>query len=150
MHFTSTGNGWPISSNGTITGSEKSHFQYCVDRSFFLFSDSGTSSVMKESRYTDWSSPSSNRGDDGSNVRGSTTTTADAQISPMPNSQMTQETLLPLLLLWSFTTSATASACRSPLVCLGPAPIVIWTVAGAPPLPEGRASCPTGATMAAL
>jgi hypothetical protein len=33
--FTSTGNGWPISSNGAITGIEKSHFRYCVYRSFF-------------------------------------------------------------------------------------------------------------------
>ena len=39
--FTSTGNGPPISSTGTITGSEQSHFQYCVYRSFFLFSGSG-------------------------------------------------------------------------------------------------------------
>ena len=30
------GNGRPISSNGTSTGSGKSHFRYCVDRSFFF------------------------------------------------------------------------------------------------------------------
>ena len=42
--FTSTGNERPISSNGTITGNEKSHFWYCVDRSFSSFS------VTKESR----------------------------------------------------------------------------------------------------
>ena len=43
----------------------------------------------------------------------------------------------PVSVAGSFTTSATASACRSPLVCLGPAPIAIGTVAGSPPLPEG-------------
>jgi hypothetical protein len=36
--FTSTGNGRPISSTGTITGTEKSHFRYCVERSFSSFS----------------------------------------------------------------------------------------------------------------
>ena len=38
MQFTFTGNGPPISSNGTSTSteSEKSHFWYCVDRSFFF------------------------------------------------------------------------------------------------------------------
>ena len=35
--FTSTGNGRPISSNGTSTGSEKSHLRYCFDCSFFCF-----------------------------------------------------------------------------------------------------------------
>jgi hypothetical protein len=44
--FTSTGNGRPISNTGTSTGSVKSHFQYCVDRSFSSFSGSGACSVM--------------------------------------------------------------------------------------------------------
>jgi hypothetical protein len=43
--FTSTGNGSPISSTGTSTGSAKSHFRYCVDHSFSSFSGSGTCSV---------------------------------------------------------------------------------------------------------
>ena len=37
---TSTGNGRPISSTGTITGTEKSHFRFCVERSFSSFSGS--------------------------------------------------------------------------------------------------------------
>ena len=41
----------------------------------------------------------SDGGDDGSDARGSTTTTVDAQISPMPNSRTTQETSLPPPLL---------------------------------------------------
>jgi len=36
VQFTITGNGPPISSTGTIAGSEKSHFRYCVYRSFFF------------------------------------------------------------------------------------------------------------------
>ncbi len=44
--FTITGNGPPISSNGTITGSGKSHFRYCVYRLFFLFSGLGASSLF--------------------------------------------------------------------------------------------------------
>ena len=50
---------------------------------------------------------------------GSTTTTANAWILPIPNSRTTRETSLPLL--GSFTTFATASACCSPLVRLGSA-----------------------------
>ncbi len=52
--FTSSGNGTPISSNGTITGSGKSHFQNCFDRSFSSFSGSGACSVTKE--YVEWPS----------------------------------------------------------------------------------------------
>ena len=43
--FTSTGNGRPISSTGTSTGSAKSHFRHCVDRSFSSFSGLGACSV---------------------------------------------------------------------------------------------------------
>ena len=32
----------------------------------------------------------------------------------------------PVSVAWSFTTSSTASACRLPLVCLGPAPVRRW------------------------
>ena len=48
--ITSTGNGRPISSTGTITGSEKSHFWYCDDLSFFLFYGLDVCSVTEESR----------------------------------------------------------------------------------------------------
>ena len=48
--FTITGNGPPISSIGTITGSEKSHFRNCVYHSFFSFSGSGVCSVTIRER----------------------------------------------------------------------------------------------------
>ena len=46
--FTSTGSGPPISSNGTITGSGKSHFRYCIYCSFFSFSCSIAHSVTDQ------------------------------------------------------------------------------------------------------
>ena len=94
--------------------------------------------------------PPSDGGDNGGNARGFTMMMAEAQISSMPNSRRTRETLLPPPSLRSFTTFATASTCCLPLVHLRPAPIAIGMGVRAQLPSEERSVRPTGVTTAAM